>query len=194
MLRPIALLALVALTGCAATYTLEGEKVGGATEFLSKIDAQNEADIANVAPLPRPVTSRSLVFAIPSRDALMALSIANFEKAQGRKPSGQAEEMVSTLTTGNYRLMRVFGHAVSKRGIYPSLRMVDLDTTTPSVPIATAEEDVLYYFESGPSTAGWFYVTKTGGRQVFAFDRSLPGSKAKVAAFLDAVQANVVKH
>lgn len=188
-----AALAALMLTGCATTYTLGGEKAGNATEFLAKVDAQNDADVAQVAPLPRPVTGKRLMFAIPGRDALLALSHANFEKAQWRKPAGLAEEMLTTLSTGNYRLIRVYGHAISKRGIYKSVRMVDLENSATSTLAASAEEDVLYYYESGPGTANWYYVSQKGGKQVFAADRSAPNSTGKVNAFLEAVQLQAIK-
>lgn len=183
----------ILLSGCTATYTLEGQKYGSAEAFQTAVDDLNVASLRVIEPLPAPVTNKRLVFALASKEAIIAASRANFEKAQGRPPTGLADEILRTVPVGNWKMIRVFGEAVQRRNIYQGVRFIDLDTTAPSSIAASAQEDVLYYYETDPRSSAWFYVSQKGGKQLFSYDRSLPGPDGKVRAFVDAVQLQAVR-
>jgi hypothetical protein len=181
------------LSGCAANYTFEGKKYSSAEQFYVAVNDFNEANLREVTPLPAPVSKKRLVFALPSTDVMVSQSFAVFEKQEGKAPWGLAPEILTTITTGNRRMIRAFGEAVQKRNIYQGVRFVDLDTTTPGTMTASASEDVLYYYESDPRSQAWYYVSQSGGKQLFSYDRTPPTPSAKINAFLEAIQLQAIK-
>jgi hypothetical protein len=177
------------LSGCATTYTFDGKRYSSKEEMLAGAD-QALANAANsIQPLSAPVASRSLLFAIPSEKTAIALSAATFEANSGRMIGLGEQIILSNITTANTKAMRALHEVIKRRNLYPSLRYVELDTTTADLQ-ASASEDVLYWTETTRQGSGqWYYVTAKSGKQVFAFDRGGADMNARTKAFVDALQS-----
>ncbi|GEM_PF-1195780 len=188
----LAAAAAVLLSGCAAFYTLEGQRYNSAEEFQRTVDSHAAAAVAAVAPLPSPLTKKKLIFAIPAEATVYQENVRRSTVTNGRAPTGLGAEMVTNLTRANYKMMKVFYDVVQKKGIYPSVQFMDM----PSMAISlepSADTDVVYYAEPSQGTGQWFYASAKSGRQVFAYDRSGAGPTAKALAFIDAVQAQAIR-
>ena len=123
---------------------------------------------------------------------LIAASKQNFTKIEGRPPIGIAAEILENVPLAHHKLSALYADAIEKRGIYQSVRQVPLDAMDSTLQ-PTAKDDVLYYNEPTVGSGQWFYASAKHGRQVFAFDRSKPGADGKIAAFLEAVQAQAIR-
>lgn len=180
------------LSGCAATYSLDGVKYDNKESFHAAVENQKTSAVAKIQPLQKPLTDRNLIFAIPKAEVLVAASKQNFAKIEGRQPLGIAAEILENIPLANHKLSVVYGDAIEKRGIYQSVRQVPLESMDSTLQ-PTAKDDVLYYTEPTIGSGQWFYASSKHGRQVFAFDRSKPGVDGKISAFLDAVQAQAIR-
>ena len=180
------------LSGCAATYSLEGVKYDNKESFHAAVESQKTASLANIQPLQRSLTERNLIFAFPKAEVLIETSKQRFAKIEGRQPMGIASEILENVPLANHKLSVVYGDAIEKRGIYQSVKQVPLDSMDSTLQ-PTAKDDVLYYTEPTIGSGQWFYASAKHGRQVFAFDRSKSGIDGKISAFLDAVQAQAIR-
>lgn len=188
----ILLASLVALGGCANRYTLQGETYRGKDNFFEAVDSLTAQALSGIEPLPSPVTKKRLMFALPSVATVGSANVANMTKRNGSAPTGRALELATVVGEANQRLSKVFGDAVIKKKIYQSTRIVETDSMMPNL-MASADEDVLYYYETEPGSSAWYYVSQKGGKQLFSYDRAQPGAPAKVKAFVEAVQLQAIK-
>lgn len=180
------------LSGCAAFYTFEGTKYENKEAFHAAVDAQRSSALAKIQKLPTPLTEKSLIFAVPSADTLISASKKQYTKIEGRQPMGIALEILENVPRANHKLSVIFGDAIEKRGIFASVKFVSLDSMESSIQ-PTPKEDVLYFSEPTFGSGQWFYSSAKHGKQVFAFDRSQPGVDGKIAAFLEATQAQAIR-
>ena len=182
----------ILISGCATSYSLDGERYEIKGEFQAAADSKIAVALKNIQPYPAPLTERSLVFAIPSASTLTRAATERFVVLQKVQPIGPAKEILENIPTVNYKMTRVYGEAAAKRGIYKSVRIIDLDTLSASLQ-PSGNEDVLYYIEPSANSGQFFYATAKHGRQVFAFDKSQPGVSGKITGFLDALQAQAIR-
>ena len=185
-------LAALTLTGCAATYTLDGNKYDSSASFQNAVEAQRANAIASVKKLPQPLNTKKLIAALPSEQTLLEENIRRVTKNNGTSPSGITMELIINLTKSNYKLSKVFYEAVQARGIYSEVEIRDM----PSMAISlepSKDYDVIYYTEPALNTGQYFYASAKHGKQIFAFDRSVVGIEAKTNAFIEAVQAQAIK-
>lgn len=182
----------LALTGCAATYTYDGKQYPNAEQFRAAIDSANVGAASQIVPLPAPVTKRRLALGFPSTEVINAASVRNHTVARGSPPMGLAIEQYQVLADGADRGSRGTFEAIKRRGIYPSVRYIPLDSMTAS-PAPSESEDVLYYNETSPGAGGWYYATTKGGRQVFAWDRVKSTMNERAQAFIDALQLQAIR-
>lgn len=187
-----ALAAVLAVSGCANYYTLEGVKYDSKEAFHQAITKANTDALNSIQPLPAPVTKKNLIFGFPSEATIYAESIARTTKQNGQAPSGLLLEQVKNLTKANFDLQKVFADAVQKKGIYASMKYVEMPSMTVSIEPSSGT-DVLYFSEPSIGTGQWFFATQKGGKQVFGFDRSGAGATAKVQAYVDAVMAQAIR-
>jgi hypothetical protein len=101
-------------------------------------------------------------------------------------------EMLQTMAEGSMNSGKVFYMAAQKRNIYKSVRFVELDSAAAS-PTASADEDVVYYYEAAQGSGTYYYVTEKTGKQVFAYDRGQATPAGKVKAFLEALQLQAIR-
>lgn len=188
----IAALYIAILSGCAATYTFEGRKFENKETFHAAVESTRSMALSNVQPLPKPLTEKGLIFAMPNAEVLVLASKKNFTKIQGRAPMGIEDEILENLPRANHKMSVIFGEAIAKRGIFSSVKQISIDSLDSSIQ-PTEKEDVIYYTEPTIGSGQWFYSSAKHGRQVFAFDRSRPGTDGKLAAFLEAVQVQAIR-
>jgi len=184
--------AVTLLTGCAAQYALDGQKYANKEDFHAAADTRVAQVLQGVQPLPKPLTDRSLVFALPGSNVIVQSAKARFVTMEKKQPVGIANEILENVPAVNYKLGRVYGMAAAKRGIYKSVRIVDLDSMNSSIQ-PSASEDVVYYVEPELNSGQYFYASAKNGKQVFAFDKSQPGMGGKLNGFLEALQAQAVR-
>lgn len=185
-------LALLLLTGCSTFYILEGQRYESKEAFNQASDNLANEALASVVPLPTPLSKRKLIFAIPSESTMTTESLARATRLNNGVLNAAQVEMMRTLSSSNYRMVKVFYDAVLKRSIYASTQLVEMSTMAISLE-ASPDADVLYMTEPAQNAGQWFFGSNKQGRQVFAYDRSAQGAPAKVKAFLEAVQAQAVR-
>jgi hypothetical protein len=183
-----------AIAGCAthAVYFYDGKQYPSADAFYSGIQSLNRPAVDEIVPLPAPVTNRRLAFGFPAPDAVLAGSVRNHTALKGQAPVGLALEQYTTLAQSTALTTRATFDAIQRRGIYKSVRYVPLDSLTSSL-AASADEDVLYWYEPAPSAGTWYFVSAKSGKQVFAYDRAQPSVAARMKAFVDALQLQAVR-
>jgi len=190
--RFFVLCTVVMCTACAAVYTFEGKQYHSKQEFLSAADTAHRDAIAPVIPLPAPVTSRTLLFAVPTPAAILHDSIRNYTKLKGTPPVGVQLEIFTTLAESASGSIRAFYEGAVRRNMYKSVQLLEVDSLMAN-PAPSANQDVVFYNEISPGSGQWYYATVKGGKQVFAFDRLQPGPAGKVRAFNDALQLEAIK-
>jgi hypothetical protein len=188
-----ALILTLALTGCAANYTFNGQRYNSRSDFLAAVESNYTTAVNSVVPLSQPNSSKKLMFAFPSKDVISKTSVKYFQEQNGRSPSGVQDEMLNTLNEANYKGNIVYFDAIKRRNIYQSVRLVELDSVSASI-AASADEDVLYYVEPTRGSGTYYYVSAKGGKQVFAYDRAQPDLPGKLKAFVDAVQLQAIRN
>lgn len=187
------LLAATALTGCAVTYTYEGQKYTSKEDFHRAVDDNLANSVATITPLAAPLTERKLIIAIPSETTLHAEYVRRFVVGQGSQPIGNAKEIIDNLTKSNYKNYKVFYEAAQRRNIYSATQFVTLDSMNGSLePSSTT--DTLYFVEPTQGSGQWFYATAKYGKQIFAYDRSSPGAAGKLKGFNDALQVQAIRN
>jgi hypothetical protein len=190
--RLFVLFTVVMCTACAVVYTYEGKQYRSKQEFLSAADAARRDAVATVVPLPAPVTSRVLLFAVPTPAAILHDSIRNYTKLKGAAPVGVQLEMFTTLAESASGGIRGFYDGAVRRNIYKNVELLEVDSLMTN-PAPSANQDVVFYNEISPGSGQWYYATAKGGKQVFAFDRLQPGPAGKVRAFNEALQLEAIK-
>lgn len=188
----VGLIVLVALSGCAATYTLQGQKYDSKEKFQQAVDSSISEMLSGITPLHTPLTQKKLVFAMPSETTLVNETVRRFVATNGRQPNTLQNEMAENLSKSNYKTTKVYFDAIQKRNIFASTQFIDMQSMTGSF-AASADTDTLYMVEASQSSSQWFYTSLKHGKQIFAYDRSSPTGAGKVQAFVDAVQAQAVR-
>lgn len=182
----------ITLAGCAATYTYEGQKYTSKKAFHKAVDASFTSALNAITPLSAPLTTRSLIVALPSEASLHAENIRRFKETEGREPIGVSKEIIDNLTISSYKSLKVFYYGVQKRNIYSQVQYVDLDSMNSSLePSSTT--DVLYYVEPARNSGQWFFATAKHGKQIFSYDRTRQGPVGKLNGFNEALQVMAVR-
>jgi uncharacterized lipoprotein len=176
----LGLVAVIALSGCAVNYTYEGQKYDSKEKLHQAVDGHVFRTVATITPLPKPLTQKKLIFAIPSEATLFEESKKRYAKSQGTTPTGPAFEILENLTKSNYKNIKVFFDAVQKRNLYASVQLIELQSMNGSLAAST-------------NTSQWYYTSLKQDKQIFAYDRSSPTAEGKVQAFVDAVQIQAIR-
>jgi len=193
MIRKLVLLvAPLLLAGCAQTYVLDGKKYDSKEGFLYAANKLNSDALAQITPLPLPLTAKKLVVAIPSEAVSYESGVNVITKTEGRPLNSATLEVFRNLVTQNHMNTKVLYDAIEKKRIYSSVSYREMNSVVVSLE-PSADTDVMYVTAPVPSSAQWFYASQKYGKQAFAFDRSGVGMSAKVNAFVEAVQALAVR-
>jgi hypothetical protein len=192
MKKLITVIAIVALNGCAVTYTLEGKKYESKESFQQAVDLNVAEVLSTIAPLPAPISKKKLIIATPSESTLITEYTGRFVKSQGNPPVGNAKEIIDNLAKSNYKNTKIFFDAVKKKNVYLLAQLIEMQAMTGSYE-ASSESDALYYVEPTQGAGQWFYQSSKGGKQIFAYDRSAPTATGKVQAFVDAVMTQAIR-
>jgi hypothetical protein len=184
--------ACVLLLGCATTYTYDGQRYASKEELLAAVDQRLLQVTETIKSLPHPVSSKQLVFAVPTEAAAMKQSVKNFEATNGRMIGLGEQIILGNITAANVKTLKVYFDAIKKRNIYQDVRFVDLDTTSAELQ-SSANEDVLFYSEPRRESGQFYYVSSKSGKQAFAWDKAGATMEARVRAFVEAVQAQAVR-
>lgn len=182
----------VALTGCAARYTYDGQAYPDRDSFNSAVDTKVSQATASVIPLPEKISKKTLVFAVPSEETIVKQSKANFSKANGRTIGVGEEIILRPVWASHYRGAKGIYDAVVRKNIYQSVRYVEVDTLTPNLQ-PTATEDVLFFTEAQPGAGQYYYVSIKAGKQAFSYDRGGADMSARTRAFTDALQTYAIR-
>lgn len=180
------------LAGCASTYTYNGKQYQGDQAFVAAVDSSLAESLAAIQPLAKPVSTKTLVFAIPSQQSVFEQSVANIVKARGRAPSGEEEVLVRNISTANYKGIRNFYEIIKRKNIYQEVTLLERTTATGDLQ-AGLNQDVLYWSEPQLGSGQWYYVTSKSGKQVFAFDRGGATMADRSNAFAQAVQVFAIR-
>lgn len=184
-------LGFLALTGCSATYYLEGVKYENAQAFQAAVNDFNSQYLAAVIPLPEPLTEKELLFVVPSQQAQYQESVRRHIAAEG-SVGELAKEQYMNLAIHGTKGAKANKEAISKRGVYKNVRLLETQSLVNDV-APTAEYDVLLYSEPSIGTGQWFYSSAKHGKQVFVEDRSGITPEQKVKNYLDAVQMMAIR-
>lgn len=188
----LGLVVVIALSGCAVNYTYQGQKYDSKEKLHQAVDDHISRTLATVTPLPKPLSNKKLVFAIPSEATLINESKKNFIKTQGTAPTGAALEILENLPKSHFKNIKIFFDAVQKRNLYASVQFLEMQSMTGSF-AASTDTDTLYMVEPTLGSNQWYYTSLKQGKQIFAYDRSSPTADGKVQAFIDAVQVQAIR-
>lgn len=192
MKKFVYLIVAIALSGCAVNYTYDGRKYDSKEKLHQAVDSSIFGVISGITPLPKPLTQKKLVFAMPSEATLVDESKQRFVKLQGNQPTGIALEILENIPKSNYKNIKVFFDAVQKRNIFASTQFMEMQSMTGSF-AASMDSDTLYMIEPTQGSSQWYYTSFKHGKQIFAYDRSSPTLTGKVQAFVEAVQAQAIR-
>lgn len=188
----VAAIVFLALSGCAVNYTFDGQKYDSKEKFNQAIDSKVLSVLSTITPLPKPLSQRKLIFAMPSEATLIDESMKRFAARAGTQATGQAAEIVQNLTRSNYKNTKVFYDAVQKKNIYVATQFIEMQSMTGSF-AASPDTDVLFMVEPDQGSTQWFYVSQKQGKQIFSYDRSDITYAGKLKAFVDAAQAQAIR-
>jgi hypothetical protein len=188
------LLASLFLSGCGTTYTFDGKRYASSEEMVAA-QARLEADaLASIQPLVQPLVTRSLVFALPSEKALHKQSVENFERINGRS-IGLGEDIIMTkLVNSNWKNMHATFDGIKRRGIYPSVRYVELDSVFSDLQPTTTEDIFAFSGAANGGELQVFYSTARSGKQIFAYDRSGADMVARTRSFIEAISVFALRN
>ncbi|MDD2608558.1 MAG: hypothetical protein PHX60_02545 [Giesbergeria sp.] len=193
MIKKIAItICFLALGGCATTYIYDNKSYDSKEKYLQAVDAKVATVLASIKPLPRPLTQRKLVVAIPSAIALTEAEKKNFVKVQGKEPSAQQVEVQLNVNHGVFKDTKVFFDAIQKMNIFASTQFIEMDSTTGYFP-ASPDTDTLFISISPGNSGQWFYVSHKYGKQIFLYDKSNATAEVRLQAFIDAVQVQALR-
>ena len=190
--KVVGLIVLVALTGCATSYVLEGQKYDSKEKFQQAADSGISDALSTITPRTVPLTQRKLVFAIPSEAAIFTESVRRFVAVNGRQPHAMQDEMYRNLSSVGFKATKVFFDAVQKRNIFASTQFIEMQSMTASY-AASTDTDTLYFVEPSQGSGQWYYTSQKHGKQIFAYDKSSPNLAGKLHGFIDSVQALAIR-
>ena len=189
-----ALAIAVVLTGCASnSYMYDGKKYKGEDGLQTAVDQQRAANVAQITPLPAPLTSKSLVVIVPDTAAFTTSIAANYEKQLTRSMMPNEQLIARNLALTTSKGMMGFFEAVQKRGIYKSVEIREVASITPSAE-PSAAYDVIYYSEPNFGTGQYYFASAKHGKQVFAYDMSGGTPQSRTLAFVEAIQALAIRN
>ena len=189
----VSLVAVVALSGCAPQqYVYNSQKYDNAEKMLSAQEADNSNALSTITPLPKPLTQKKLVIAFQSESTIYSVNQTYHAKAHGSQASGTQKEIYETQAKSGFKGYKLMLDGIQKKNIYASTQYVEMHSYTEEF-AASADTDTLYYFANETSPGQWFYSSLKHGKQVFAFDRSGSSLALQLQAFLDGLQAMVIR-
>ncbi len=185
----LATAAAFTLAGCAGpSYLLGGVKYNSTAAFMQASDEMGKRILAQVTPLPRPLTTKKLVASFPSVEAQMSELVRRYVETYGMPPTAGMVEQATALAQNNLNMNRNSYEAVAKRGIYREVSIIDSKTMVNSMEPGP-DYDVLYLTEGGVGTGQMFYASAKHGKQAFAYDRSGTTPESRTNSLIEAVQA-----
>jgi hypothetical protein len=181
--------AALVLSACAAapTYIMEGKKYDSAESFKRATDDLTKGMLAQITPLPRPLTGKKLVASFPSVAAQLAEAERRHVTIYNKPTPGRSIEQITALAQYSLDMHRAIYEAMAKRGIYQGVTIVESKTLLNSMEPA-ADYDVLYFTEGAVGMGQLFYASAKHGKQVFAFDKSAMSPEARANSMIEAVQ------
>lgn len=179
------------LSGC-ANYIYDGKAYATKEEFFRAVDTSIADVLSTIEPLPTPLTSKGLIFALPALDVMVAQTFDTYASVHGSEPTGVQREMLENIVRANYKNNVVYFEAIKKRNIFSSVVFVDIESMSGALE-ASESNDVLYYVEPKVGSGQYFYISYEHGKQIFAADRSSPTAEGKVQAFVEAAQLLAIR-
>lgn len=183
---------LFVLSGCTSTYYLEGKEYKDETSFQQATDQLHRESLAQITPLPMPLTSKGLVYAFPSEEAIYNENIRRHISTTGAPPTGIAVDQYRNLGKHASKSLKAIAEAIRKRGVFTEVRLIETETMVNSIEPSDSY-DVMYYTEASVGSGQTFYASTKHGKQVFAYDRSGSTPTAKTNAIIDAVQTFAIR-
>jgi hypothetical protein len=180
------------VSGCASHYFLDGKKYDDEEVFQTAVEAKRQVALDSIQPLSAPLTKKRLIVAIPSEQTIFAENSRRHQASTGQELRGVGIDQNRNLSKANFKMNKIWFEAIQKKKIFSSVEIRETDTPVNSLE-PSPEYDVMYFSEPAIGAGQYFYSSTKHGKQVFAYDQSQPGTTARVASFIAAVQALAVR-
>ncbi|MHA7066828.1 hypothetical protein [Azospirillum argentinense] len=193
-MKKVAVLAvsILLVAGCnQTTYWYKDKKNLSKEEFQRVFVADRENDMSNIKPLTKPVTTRRLLVAIPSRSGYYANRLA---VAQAGAPNATVADVEAVPANDSwywdYANMRRW---VERKNIYPAVEEKIVDNPGAFQP--SNDYDVLALtVQSKPGQRDqWHYYSQRNGKQTVSPDSSASDTLANWESMLDAIKAAAIQ-
>ncbi|NUB05843.1 hypothetical protein FW320_06590 [Azospirillum sp. Vi22] len=174
------------LSGCGQKYVLDGKV------YTSKEEAENAAAVersqylARLAPLPWPLSSRSVVIAYPSEKKFYSTKVS-IAKSIGRSDTEESVRGVM-LYRDMYRNYASLAEVIEKKNIFKASEKVVFDRDANVEPSDDKDVIVLVLAESASAHDQFYYLSKRNGRQAIMVDAGLPTVAQRRDSLLDYIK------
>ncbi len=172
------------LTGCAATYKLEGNTYSSAEEFLAASDnlfRDGQKQLVAELRAPEPLSPKALTVGIATLDAIKGYQAPN----PLMLPPLQIA-ILYNISAANRKEFEMFANTMKKLNVYREVKVVD---TTGGHLQPSPTESVLYiYMTPGTKAFQWYINGGKAGLQTVNMDRGQPQFLGKAKSLLNSIK------
>jgi hypothetical protein len=142
--------------------------------------------IAQIQPFEKPLVNKRLIVSIPTTDEIYSRWISILNRKQNEILT-KKDDQVYYWSERDYENNKSVYDMIKKKNIYKTVELVDGSYSSIIQPSPTC--DTLCNYSSGKGNIVWFMLNVKNGKQVFAYDTSLPEGQERNEALLNAVKA-----
>ena len=190
-LKFVVILLIIIFFQCCARnrniYLYDGAKFYIKEEALSAQQTALNHLVAQVQPFDRPLVAKKLIVSIPTKDAIYADYMFRRSKTNKSSVSRAESARYDYLAQAEYDRQKNTYDIIKKKNIYKATELIEGSYSSIIQPSPTC--DTLCSFSSGEASVVMFMLNVKNGKQVFAFDTTLPTGPARTEALLNGVKA-----
>jgi hypothetical protein len=143
--------------------------------------------LSQIQSFKNPLVDKKLIVSIPAKDQIYSTLVSSFSKINKSAGSNFSSDLIDYNAQRLHESYRSTYNNIKKMNIYKTVELVEGTYSTIIQPSPTC--DTFCYFSSGAGNDIWFMLNVKNGKQVFAYDRSLPEGPTRTESFCNAIKA-----
>jgi hypothetical protein len=142
---------------------------------------------SQVQPLDHPLVDKKLLVSIPTKEQIYSDLVFRMSNRNKTVLSSAESDRLDCSANIIHEANKNMYIVIKKKNIYKTVELVEGSFSSIIQPSLTC--DTFCRFSSGEADALWFMLNIKNGKQVFAFDESLPTGPARTESICNAVKA-----
>ncbi|WP_434624338.1 hypothetical protein [Azospirillum sp. B2RO_4] len=186
------IIAISLVAGCAQqAWVYDGKRYTDSAQLKRDMDSNFSTQLANIKPLPHPLTKRELKVIIPDRSWLFD---AKLEYIKVGVPLATRDMIANdVLLNTTYDENARLSDLIRKKNIFPN---VSQSTVVGPVEIQPSDDYDALVFSTAlkpPGVDQLYYISKRNGKQIITFDQNLVSIQERIESQLNSIKAAAIQ-